>query len=86
MASGDSAALAQASAAHTAGIPIYTIGLSQNASIIPLENALLGDGNHGSGNGVAYISGNGATYTLVTSISQLDAAFQSIARSLVTLQ
>ena len=79
------AAFAAASTANGKSIPIYTIGLSQNAAILPLEDALLGDGTHG-GNGIAKISGNNAIYVSVTSASQLDQAFQTIARSLVVLQ
>jgi hypothetical protein len=80
------AALAQAAAAAAAGIPIFTIGLSQNPNIKPLEDTLLGDGQNGSGNGIAFTSGNGAQYISVTQSSQIDQAFQQIARSLVVLQ
>jgi Flp pilus assembly protein TadG len=86
IAAGDSAALAQATSANTNNIPIYTIGLSQNPQIKPLEDALLGDGQGGSGNGIAKISGNNAIYVSVTTPTQLDQAFQTIARSLVVLQ
>src|SRR5208283_4475181 len=79
-------AFAQAANANKNGIPIYTIGLSQNAAIKPLEDAFLGDGNGGSGKGVAYISGNNAIYVSVTNAAQLNQAFQTIARSLVVLQ
>ncbi len=74
-------ALAQATVAQGANIPIYTIGLSQNAAIISQENALLG-----TSGGIAGISGNGAIYVPITTSSQLDAAFQTIARSLCVIQ
>ncbi len=80
------AAKAQASAAKAEGIPIYTIGLSQNPAIKPAEDALLGDFKNGSGKGIAYLSGNNAIYISVTSSTQLRQAFQTIARSLVVLQ
>jgi Flp pilus assembly protein TadG len=79
-------AFTQAANANKNGIPIYTIGLSQNAAIKPLEDAFLGDGNGGSGKGVAYISGNNAIYVSVTNAADLNKAFQTIARSLVVLQ
>jgi hypothetical protein len=86
IAAGDAAALAQAHVANGKNIPIYTIGLSQNPQIKPLEDQLLGDGQGGSGNGIAQISGNSAIYVSVTNPTQLDQAFQTIARSLVVLQ
>jgi Flp pilus assembly protein TadG len=79
-------AFAEAANANKNNIPIYTIGLSQNAAIKPLEDAFLGDGNGGSGKGVAYISGNNAIYVSVTNAADLNKAFQTIARSLVVLQ
>jgi len=74
--------------AHSVHLPIYTIGLSQNSQVKPLEDSLLGDGSKGDGSdqGMAYISGNGAIYTSVTDHAQLNDAFQTIARSLVVLQ
>ncbi|MBS1955568.1 MAG: hypothetical protein JST89_15405 [Cyanobacteria bacterium SZAS-4] len=59
-------------------IPIYTIGLAQNAFLIPQEDALLGP--------MAQNSGTGAQYIKTSNASQLNSAFQSIARSLVLLQ
>lgn len=82
---GASLALAQASIAKTKGIPIYTIGLSTNNAISSAQNNLLGDGN-GTPQGIAYRSGNGAFYVKVNNAQGLNAAFQSIARSLVVLQ
>jgi len=80
------AAKAQADIAKANGIPIYTIGLSQNPAIKPAEDNLLGDNKNGSGPGIAYRSGNGAIYISVTTSTQLRQAFQTIARSLVVLQ
>ncbi len=80
------AALAQADYARSKGIPIYTIGLSQNPDVKPAEDLLLGDGKNGTGQGIAYKSGNGAIYISVQTSSQLRQAFQTIARSLVVLQ
>jgi hypothetical protein len=85
-ATAQSDSFAAASNANKNGIPIYTIGLSQNAAIKPEEDAFLGDGNNGSGKGVAYISGNNAIYVSVTNAADLNKAFQTIARSLVVLQ
>ncbi len=59
-------------------IPIYTIGLAQNAALIPQEDALLGP--------MASSSGTGAQYIKTSNATQLNSAFQSIARSLVLLQ
>jgi Flp pilus assembly protein TadG len=73
----------------TKGIPIYTIGLSTNAQVVAPEALFLGDNNlggDGSGPGIAYLSGNGATFTAVSNSAQMNAAFQQIARSLVVLQ
>jgi hypothetical protein len=85
-AAAQTAAFAQASIANGKSIPIYTIGLSQNAAIKPQEDLVLGDNKGGSGKGIAYISGNNAIYVSVTKSSDLNSAFQSIARSLVVLQ
>ncbi len=79
------AALAQGSDAGHDGIPIYTIGLSTNPIIQPEEDSLLGDGVTG-GQGIAWESGHGAIYVRVTDPTQLESAFQTIARSLVVLQ
>jgi Flp pilus assembly protein TadG len=86
LATASQAAKDQATLAKGHGIPIYTIGLSQNPAIKPAEDDLLGDGKHGSGHGIAFNSGNGAIYISVTTSSQLRQAFQTIARSLVVLQ
>jgi hypothetical protein len=83
---GTTAALAQAALANKANIPIYTIGLSTNTAIAPQEAIVLGDNLNGSGQGIAFISGVGATYNPVTTPIALQNAFQKIARSLVVLQ
>lgn len=85
-ATGISQALAQGTIAGAAGIPIYTIGLSQNPAIRPAEDQLLGAGPGAALQGIAFRSGNGAIYIPVTSSDQLRKAFQTIARSLVVLQ
>jgi Flp pilus assembly protein TadG len=79
-------ALNEADWAKSKGIPIYTIGLSQNSAIKPQEDVFLGDNKAGSGPGIAYRSGNNAMYIAVTNAADLNAAFQTIARSLVVLQ
>ncbi|PWU00206.1 MAG: hypothetical protein C5B53_04425 [Candidatus Melainabacteria bacterium] len=84
--SANSAAMKEAQRACQAGIPIYTIGFSQNNDVKPLEDKLLGDGKHGSGMGIAYASGNHATYTSVHTMKDLKDCFQTIARSLVVLR
>lgn len=77
-------AKAQATVASNMGVPIYTIGLSQNPSLQTLEYDLLG--STAASNGIAYISGNNATYVPISSQNQLDQAFQTIARSLCIIQ
>jgi len=77
----DAAVLAQ-----KAGIPIYTIGLAQNAAIIPSETSILNatDNNPSTG-GMAAIAGHGGQFYLVTDASQLRYTFEHIARCLVQL-
>jgi len=79
---GKAAARAQANRAKRLGIPIYTIGLSQNPDIVSDQDNLLGMGSQG----IAKISGNGAVYVRVNNSADLNKAFQTIARSLVVLQ
>jgi hypothetical protein len=81
----DYGAYAQATTAKGDSIPIYTIGLSTNPDIVADENTILGDGNNGSGQGIAYKSGNNAIY-IQSNLSNLDSAFQAIARALVVIQ
>lgn len=83
---GASSALTLAGTAGSDGVPIYTIGLSQVNAIKLKEDNLLGDGKNGSGNGIAKVSGNGAIYIAVTNSSDLEQAFQTIARSLCVIQ
>jgi hypothetical protein len=88
----DFGAFAQATTAGGQGIPIYTIGLSQVVGIQSHEAQVLGDGQETGVNyplgstGVAAISGNGAIYIAVTNNADLQAAFQTVARTLVVLQ
>ncbi len=85
-ATAEAAAFKEANLANSKSIPIYTIGLSQNAVVKPKEDKFLGDNKGGSGKGIAYISGNNAIYVAVTKSADLNKAFQTIARSLVVLQ
>jgi von Willebrand factor type A domain len=94
-ANGKALSLAAAALANQNSIPIYTIGLAQAqtgdvnttaANLISDEGSVLGDNQNGSGQGIAYTSGNGAFYLSVSQYSQLDTAFQTIARSLVSLK
>jgi hypothetical protein len=70
------AAYTAADAAAKANIRVYCIGLSQNALIKPTEDAILGK----------IATTTGGQYIAVTNASQLDAAFQKIAKSLVVLK
>jgi len=72
-----------AQAAHDAGIPIYTIGLSQNPDVQPGQQDILTD-EPGS-QGIAAISGNGARFFQVGRREELRAAFQEVARDLTQL-
>lgn len=75
-----------ASKAKTEGIPIYTIGLAQNAAIIPGEIAILNDTNSNEDTGgIAAIAGNGGKFFLVTKVEDLRFTFENIARQLVQL-
>ncbi|HEY9731852.1 MAG TPA: VWA domain-containing protein [Drouetiella sp.] len=72
--------------ARDAGIPVYTIGLAQNQSIIAGETAILNDTNNDSATGgMAAIAGHGGTFNIVTNSSQLRKTFEKIARHLVEL-
>jgi Flp pilus assembly protein TadG len=88
----DAITQAQQAGSYTPVIPIYTIGLSQNTTILPLENNLLGDGqSNGSGGtnpqGIAYYSApNTARYYSVTNPLNMESAFQQIARSLCVIE
>ncbi len=95
LANGITQALAVASTANQNSIPIYTIGLAQvqaldtnpsAANLVTEEGTVLGDNLNGSGKGIAYTAGNGSFYVSVNNFTQLDQAFQTIARSLVSLQ
>lgn len=85
-AGGEAHARAKALDAKNAGIPIYTIGLAQNAAIIPFETAILTDQNSNpTTGGVAGIAGNGGRFFLVTNSADLKKIFGNIARSLCGL-
>lgn len=84
--SASSFALKEAKEACNNGIPIYTVGFAQNPDIIPQQAWLLGDNTNGSGQGIAYWSGNHARYIQVTESKQLLEAFRSIARSMAVLK
>lgn len=71
---------------QTAGIPIYSIGLAQNADIIPHETAILTDANTSPANGgISGIAGNGGRFFLATNSADLKKIFGNIARSLCGL-
>jgi len=84
--SANSFAMQEAKQAYDYGIPIYTVGFAQNPNIIPEQAELLGDGNNGSGKGIAYVSGHHAVYIPVTDSKDLLEAFRSIARSMAVLR
>jgi hypothetical protein len=68
-------------------IPVYCIGLNQLSSpsfISAMQNEL-GDGNNGTGQGVAYWSGNGAEYYQAPTPLALTKALDSIGRRIMTL-
>ena len=70
--------------ARDAGIALYTIGLAQNAAIIPDQTDILNDQNTDpTTGGMAAIAGHGGTFNLVTDSSQLRQTFAKIARRLV---
>lgn len=84
---GKSEARVQARRARRLNVPIYTIGLSQNAAIVPDQDQLLGDSRMPPPrNGIAALSADGAIYIRVNNSAALNQAFQTIARSLVVLQ
>lgn len=84
--SANSFAMKEAREAFNYGIPIYTVGFAQNPDIVPAQEELLGDGNNGSGQGIAYASGHHAVYIKVLQSKDLLEAFRSIARSLAVLR
>jgi hypothetical protein len=77
----DSYSKAEATCASTAGIPIYTIGLCMVSSLQSNQSTVLGT----SSNGIAGISGHGASFSQTTSAAGLNAVFQNVARQLVQL-
>ncbi|HEY9757222.1 MAG TPA: VWA domain-containing protein [Oculatellaceae cyanobacterium] len=79
----DPSSQAVATAAQSAGIPIYTIGLSLVSSLTSEQTAVLTDSPGTTG--IAALSGNGATFTQTSSSNTLTAVFQNVARQLVQL-
>ena len=72
--------------ANNAGIPVYTVGLAQNAAVASGEQTILNDTDPSpTTGGIAAISGHGATFNQVTNSPQLTAVFEKIARCLVEL-
>jgi hypothetical protein len=86
IATGTAQAIHQAKLANPLGIPIYTLGLSTNASILTKMRQVLGDNVTVPYQGIAYWSGNKASYIEVTTSSDINQAFQDIARKLCVLQ
>jgi hypothetical protein len=82
---GDPKSQAEATFAKGAGIPIYTIGLCLTTALQPLQTTVLTDNGSTSPTGIAYLSGNGATFTQTTNPATLNAVFQNVARQLVQL-
>ncbi len=73
-----------ATRAKTSKIPIYTIGLSQNQSIVPLEFDLLNDQNRNTDSGgIAGISGG--SYYPIANTADLKSAFGKLTRELARL-
>jgi hypothetical protein len=66
------------------GTAIYCIGLSQNPTLIPLQQQFLNDADGSSG--IAALSGNGARFFPCSSSADVRAAFANIARRLVVLR
>lgn len=82
----DTNARLAAQEANAAGIPIYSIGLAQTASIIPSETAILTDQNSNpSTGGMSGIAGHGGEFWLVTTNADLQLTFENLARQLVQL-
>ncbi len=73
----------EAIAAKAAGIPIYTIGLCMVPSLQANQTTVLTDA--AGSNGIAALSGNGATFSQTTSAAGLTGVFQNVARQLVQL-
>lgn len=71
-----------AALAKSKGIAVYTVGLALDPSLIPTQRQVLGDNVP---TGMAFIAGNESKFFQVTSASQLNSAFTSIARHLTQL-
>ncbi|MBY0551595.1 MAG: VWA domain-containing protein [Candidatus Obscuribacterales bacterium] len=71
-----------AALAKSKGIAVYTVGLALDPSLVPIQRQVLGDNVP---TGMAFIAGNESKFFQVTSASQLNSAFTSIARHLTQL-
>lgn len=71
-----------AALAKSKGIAVYTVGLALDPSLVPIQQQVLGDN---VSTGMAFIAGNESKFFQVTSASQLNSAFTSIARHLTQL-
>jgi Flp pilus assembly protein TadG len=69
--------------ANEEGIPIFTIGLSQNPEVKSGQEAILTDA--AGSDGIAALSGNGAKFFQVTDEADLRRAFEEVARHLTQL-
>lgn len=79
-------ARAQAVIANQNGIPVYCIGLCMVPSLQSTQTEILtDDSSDRSTGGIAGISGNGAQFFQATNLSQLNTAFEYVARSVVQL-
>jgi Flp pilus assembly protein TadG len=76
-----------AQAANAQAIPIYCVGLCLTPGLQALQTQDLTDQPPAAGSpaGIAYTSGNGATFYQATQVNELNAIFENIARSLVQL-
>lgn len=75
-----------AATAETLGIPIYCIGLCLTSNLQSNQTAILTDqNNNATSGGIAGISGNGAQFFQATELSDLNGAFENVARALVQL-
>ncbi len=76
----------QAAKANQYGIPVYCIGLCMVPTLQATQTAILtDDSSDRSTGGIAGISGNGAQFFQATNLSQLNTAFEYVARSVVQL-
>ena len=74
---------AEATFAKGCAIPIYTIGLCMVPALQANQTTVLTDA--AGSNGIACLSGNGASFSQTTSSAGLNSVFQNVARQLVQL-